>query len=400
MKMISMKRAFILLWHGLTGIFACIANWFTVILGMNDDSKYGRAIRRVVGGCFALIMVMVAAAVIYGVGKGFYEELPRDVRYGEDYYDSRRISRDVTFYKAYWNEKGYIKTRDGGKTIKNIHWIAGPLGNDSLICYSDGKKRGYFNMYTGKPDIKPLYDHAWIFSDGLAAVDDNGRIKFIDAAGKVRIDTKIPYMIGSAGYVFHNGHCAIHGNSLDKIGLIDKQGNWVLKPEFSSIEPVDSFWVVNKGEERCVMDCAMKTVIPYLKGRIWINDQYISVTLDNHIIQRYNRQGEIIEDFYINEVSHLTYQTDELRYITSREYATGGDTVYEADSADPRPVEKTAKCRLYEAESGWYGLMSPDGKILTPPSYCDIVAIGYDMYLCKDNNEDGVILDGKGKRVR
>ena len=41
-KITSMKRAFILFWHGLTALLAGIANWFTVILGMMDDSKYGK----------------------------------------------------------------------------------------------------------------------------------------------------------------------------------------------------------------------------------------------------------------------------------------------------------------------------------------------------------------------
>lgn len=50
-----MKRAFILFWRGLTGIFSGIANWFTVILGMRDDSKYGKFIRLVVGTCFAFL---------------------------------------------------------------------------------------------------------------------------------------------------------------------------------------------------------------------------------------------------------------------------------------------------------------------------------------------------------
>ena len=43
--------------------------------------------------------------------------------------------------------------------------------------------------------------------------------------------------------------------------------------------------------------------------------------------------------------------------------------------------------------------MTADGKVITPPSYCSIQAIGYDMYLCKDNDEDGVILNGKGQRI-
>ena len=58
-----MKRAFVLFWHGFSAILASIANWFTTILGMKDDSKYGKFIRRVVGSSFAVIMVMLTAAV-------------------------------------------------------------------------------------------------------------------------------------------------------------------------------------------------------------------------------------------------------------------------------------------------------------------------------------------------
>ena len=45
-----MKRAINFFWKGLTGIIAATAEWFTVILGMKDESKYGKFIRRVVGG--------------------------------------------------------------------------------------------------------------------------------------------------------------------------------------------------------------------------------------------------------------------------------------------------------------------------------------------------------------
>lgn len=60
-----MKRALVLLWKGLTGIIAATAEWFTVILGMKDDSKYGRFIRRVVGGSFATLMLLLAGAAVY-----------------------------------------------------------------------------------------------------------------------------------------------------------------------------------------------------------------------------------------------------------------------------------------------------------------------------------------------
>lgn len=397
-KRISIKRAFILFWHGLTALLVGIANWFTVILGMRDDSKYGKILRRTVGTCFTLLMIMLTSAVIYGVGKAFYEELPRDMRYGDDYYDTQYISRSVTYYTSY-DEEGYLKTSDGKKTITGIRWIAKPLGMDSLICYSDGKKRGYFNMFTGKPVIEPKYSHAWIFSDGLASVDDGGWIKFIDASGKVVIDPQIPYIPGAEGYVFHNNHCIVHNDRRDRFGLLDKQGKWALQPEYFSIESSGSFWVVDNGEGKSVLDSTLNTVIPFTKGRIWVCDEYISVTLSNHIMQRYDHSGEIINDFYIKDVSYMTYESDELRYSTSKNYNEEGTLTSETEDIEPLPVEKMAKCRRYEAESGWYGLMTADGKVITPPSYCSIQAIGYDMYLCKDNDEDGVILNGKGQRI-
>ena len=59
----------------------------------------------------------------------------------------------------------------------------------------------------------------------------------------------------------------------------------------------------------------------------------------------------------------------------------------------------TATCLRYEAESGWYGLMTPGGKVLTLPEYTDIEAIGKDLYLCKTDYSRGVLLNSAGKRV-
>ena len=163
-KITSMKRAFILFWHGLTALLAGIANWFTVILGMRDDSKYGKILRRTVGSCFAFLMLLLAIAAGWDFCRTACYRLKVNKHFDDSYYDTQYISRNVTYY-TYYDEDGFLKTADGKKTITGIKWIAKPLGMDSLICYSDGKKRGYFNMFTGKPVIEPKYSHAWIFSD-------------------------------------------------------------------------------------------------------------------------------------------------------------------------------------------------------------------------------------------
>lgn len=397
----KMKRAFILFWRGLTGIFSGIANWFTVILGMRDDSKYGKFIRRVVGTCFAFLMLLLAFASGWNVWDTVCYRLKLSKHYDDSYYDSQYISRNVTYYSGEYGENdGYLLTNEGEKTIKGIKWIAKPLGYDSLVCYSDGRKRGYFNMFTGKPVIEPKYRHAWIFSDGLASVDDDGWIKFIDATGKIVIDPKIPYQQEIDGYVFHNGRCIVHNDRFDRFGIIDRQGKWVLRPEFFSIQLAGELWIVDNGEGKSVVDINMKPVIPYVKGKIWVNDKDITVALDSHVMQRYNYQGELTDDFLINDVSYMTYNTDELRYTQTTTYDEEGNVTGETEDAEPTPVQRIARCKRYEAEYGWYGLMTSDGKILTPPSYSNITAVGYDLYLCKDTDDGGILLNGKGERIR
>ena len=87
-------------------------------------------------------------------------------------------------------------------------------------------------------------------------------------------------------------------------------------------------------------------------------------------------------------------------YTTAKNYDDEGNLIGETAEAEPTPYQKTANCKKYEADIGWYGLMSPSGKVITPPRYCDITAIGYDLYLCKTDDIRGEVLNGKGVRVR
>lgn len=395
----TMERAFVLLWHGLVTIIVGIVGWVWEVLGMRDRSWYGRLLHRVVGTCFALLMIMLVAAAAWGCYEELHEQIAVDESNMEDTYRYHQyVSGTVSYYYDYGAD-GYLQTADGETTITGIRWIATPLGTDSLVCYSNGEKRGYFNMFTGRPVIEPRYDHAWIFSDGLAAVDDGGWIKFIDATGRVVIDPRISYVPGMDDYVFHNGHCVLRHDRLSRYGMIDRQGRWVVQPEYVSIEPERKFWVACNGEERCVMDSALNIVVPFLKGYVDVQDEYISVTLDTHVMQRYALDGKLISDFYINDVTCLLYESDELRYVSTKDYNEDGTyTVTEDD--EPRPVKKMAKCRRYEAETGYYGLITSDGKVITPPAYTYIKAIAPDLYLCQDNDEDGIILNGKGERIR
>ena len=105
-------------------------------------------------------------------------------------------------------------------------------------------------------------------------------------------------------------------------------------------------------------------------------------------------------DFHISNIEQLMYDTDEVRYTTCKVYDNEGNVTYSSEESDASNRKAIAHCRRYQAELNWYGLMTPDGKIITPPSYSNIEAIGPDLYLCKTDYEHGFVLNGKGQRVK
>lgn len=103
--------------------------------------------------------------------------------------------------KGEWSSKG-LKTNTGG--------------NFSFI---DTK---------GNVKIKGDYAKAFGFSDGLCSVEINGKMGYIDTQGKVVIEPKYTY-----ASTFSEGTAAVFApgeNYANLMGIIDKSGNYILKP--------------------------------------------------------------------------------------------------------------------------------------------------------------------------
>lgn len=390
-----MKKAFVLFWHGLTGIFRGIVNWIGALLGMNDDSRYGKVLRRIVATSFAVTMVAIAAIAVYIAVQALAEVIPRKFMVSEDRYQTQNLSDSVCYYSRF-GRGGFVKNAKGKKTISDIDWIAMPSGNDSLVCYKAGEFRGYFNISTGEPIIKPKFSHAWVYSDGLACVDDGGWVKFIDSAGNVVIDTQVPNDRYYGRRVFHNNHCVVPKPDLNAVGLMDRQGRWVLEAKYDNIELADSLWIVSKGDERSVMTSNLDTILPFTKASYFVDRSMITAVMPDHTIRKYTLRGELINDFYIHGAEQLIYDTMELCEPV-KEYDEDGN-VYGVAAPDAKKA--IAHCLQYEAQYGWYGLMSSTGKIITPPVYKEIEALGPDLYLCKDASYDGILINADGRQVR
>lgn len=397
MKKISVSLFFTVLWRGV-----CQAlGWFFGLFGYKRDGKYATCIWRMFATSAAIITTIMAIVLVWAIGETVYEKHFKEAHcYNPDCFFAKYISENV-YYHDLDDDKGYVfNSLTGDKTIRNIRWIARSEDNDSLICFSNGKKRGYFSKYTGKVVIEPKYDHAWVFSEGLASVEEGGYIKFIDGTGKVVIDKKLAYIPNMDGYMFHGGYCIV-GNEDNKLyGMMDKTGKMVLPQEYCSITPTydHKYWAVKKGSEMGVLDKNLKPVVPMTEASMYVGNGTIDMTMPDHTIRKYDMEGHLINDFYITSVRMLEYEKDEIKYRT--------DLVNKVDDEITEILEETyhpkatARLRAYVAGGEYEGLMTAEGHVMTMPLYTDIIALDHDLYLCTFTNNDKVIVNGKGEIVK
>lgn len=395
-----MKRERKSLWKGIKAVFTAVVDWVATLFGMKDNSKYGCVLHRVVGTAFAAVVIVWAMASLVRFGRSAYWNISRSCGYRDRYssiYLGEVFNDNLYYYADRWGDKGYLADSNGHRILKHIFCINKPMEGDSLVYFSDGEKRGYFHMRDGHLVVKPIYEHAWVFSDGLAAVEEDGKVKFIDTTGQVVIDQGFAYDVSDDGYVFHEGHCAVNDREGKHMGLIDRNGEWVMPPVYENIIPVDTFWLVRNGDEQAIISFGMDTLFPLSKVQLEISDTVIFATFANHTQSRYSLQGQLITANQIRDVEQLMYETTEVVYPAG--YSGHDDDEMEYYGGEPYTRQAVATCLRYEAECGWYGLLSPEGKLLTLPSYRGIEAVGKDLYLRQTNYGFGVMLNSKGQRV-
>lgn len=257
-----------------------------------------------------------------------------------------------------------IKEDDGNITIKNTEtgevtaerikfdWTSSSP-NDSLGVFCSDGKRGYYNSYTGKIVVEAQYRRAWIFSEGLAAVQKNGHIGFINRKGEVVIPFKYPYHGNPLSeFVFRNGHCIV-ADTTGKCGIINRQGDWVIQPKYDNIDAYDEYVIASSAGIRR------------------------QLTYDE----------KVINSFVVDNILALTY-TEKERYENK-----DGEIVY---------LDKEVKTGLFSYKvGGRCGMMDSNCRRLTEPLYSRIIAVDKNMYraLLLDSYSE-VILNAKGEVMK
>ena len=257
-----------------------------------------------------------------------------------------------------------VRDNDGKVTIKNaatgkatikdidLDWTQSSR-NDSLAVFCSENRRGYYNMYTGEIAIPAQYRRAWIFSEGLAAVQRNGNIGFINHKGETVIGFKYPYHGNPLYYfVFEDGHCVV-ADTTGKCGVIDKKGEWLIGPEYDNISAYREYAIVTKAG----------------------------------VTKQVTYDGKILNSFVLDTVKELT--------------CTGYER-YENREGELEYAEYTIKTGLFAyCVGGRYGLMDSNCHRLTEPLYKSICAVNKNIFRATllDHYSE-VILNAKGEVMR
>ncbi len=390
MKKITFKEYFATL---LGGLWQAIL-WILGIFGYKDESSYGKFVKRIFAFCVTILMVLFTVCVLVAFTKEIVYDKWIRPHTDDRVWDERHISNYIVFQEMYYSDKNRVYDKSKGKVLlEDVDWIVVSEDKDSLAVFARNGKRGYINRFTGEVVVPEIYTRAWIFSEGLAAVEKNSELLFIDHSGKVVIDKDFQVYFDDPKYAFKNGYCIIKNPVNGKMGLIDRCGKWVLNAEYDNLFNNDGFWQVEKDGCAGLYTAELNLMFPVENTAIFVNEDAIEVRHADHIARRYDRDGNIVVDFVIDEVSNMQYETTELCNNTDSS---------EDEFFDNR-IYKVANCQQYLVKSGnynspdYYGLLNRNGKIVTPPIYTSIKAIDKNLYLCQPN---GVIINDRGEIVQ
>lgn len=135
----------------------------------------------------------------------------------------------------------------------------GVLFKDGLVSVYNGEKCGYIDK-TGKVAIPYAYDDATPFSEGLAAVEKDGKWFYINTEGKKVLDVSSSFPFGDGLAVAVNG---------EKFYYIDKKGKTVIDNNYNSASTfINGYARVGKkvGDDYLygIIDKTGKEIIPCL----------------------------------------------------------------------------------------------------------------------------------------
>ncbi|KAB2877922.1 WG repeat-containing protein [bacterium] len=150
---------------------------------------------------------------------------------------------DGLFYAEFGYDKGIVD-HAGEFVLKSVSCR---YYNRNLIQYEENEKIGFRNR-EGRILLKPQFVMADDIGNGwIAVIDEKNRLGFIDSLGNIKLPLQNEFYIDlSSDAKFKEERLVVRNKK--KVGVIDKNLQWVVKPTYESISSFKNGWAVfNRG---------------------------------------------------------------------------------------------------------------------------------------------------------
>ena len=196
---------------------------------------------------------------------------------------------------------GYIN-KSGKEVIKPIYDAAGNFHN-GLAAVKKGDMCGYVDA-KGKEIIPLIYDKVSDFSDGIAVVSSDGKYKVIDKSGKEI--TKPIYT--TFGDVITEGMAPLGDYDTKKYKLIDKKGKEIVTAQYPHEDIArcrEGLIAIKKNDKWGFIDKTGKQITPCVYDEVKeFSDGYVVVQRDG-IYGYLNKDGKCTLDIVDNDLQSI-----------------------------------------------------------------------------------------------
>jgi hypothetical protein len=231
----------------------------------------------------------------------------------EDFHDSEHLSK----YVRECRKNGYVYLYNERKkeyTLENLDWISHGSSDDRICVYCTGLKRGFFNYDTGEALCEPIYDKAWNFNEGIAAIEKDGYVSFINKDFKPAFNKRFKIVRTSDDWpeaiTFQKGQCRLKVTP-DSIGVLNAKGQWVIAPKYQFISELstDSCRVVKLDNKIGIVGYDGNFVIEPQYDAIRIPKSGVAIVAKDGIQKQVSYDGTVLIDFIYDDIAEFDNDT-------------------------------------------------------------------------------------------
>lgn len=364
-------------------------NKTNVYLDSNVSAKFVKVLNISLKVALVIIGIFAAFSIFEYVGLQCSEFFGRR---SHDY--DRPLSENIAVHYCIGNRVRIYDIEAEKYVTPRLKWVADTPERDSLTVFCDkNDKRGFLNVNTGEVVIDAVFEHAWVFSEGLAAVvKPDGKMGFIDHSGKYVIAPELDYY-ASHDYVFKHGVCCIQ-NSEGLQGLLNPDGEWVLPQEYSWIDYIaeaDMFIPRKDDKEGLLKNGSFEWIYPVEYDDISWTDAPTGegfVLYKDYISKHVSIDGNVINPFLIDGA-------EELKYVTKYRLVENSGYEYEYEISN-KVIAFWVKefCGVMDKNTGRVIIPARYGRIEMVSK--NIIACGIEQYA----NSDYVLYDLNGNKIK